>query len=102
VTLGAAQQRPVNAADLESGRPASLFHFIPRRSSDRRRPPVIHLSRLPRVRSSSAVRSLDSFPVPTKAPQRTALTNASPSRAQQRRLSARDVTDSNNSLTIPV
>jgi hypothetical protein len=60
---GAATQRPVNAAGLEPRRPASLFHFIPRRSSDRRRPPVIHLSRLPRVRGSSVVRSLDSFPV---------------------------------------
>src|SRR5215475_3748170 len=35
----------VNAAGLEPRRPASLFHFIPRRSSDRQRPPVISLSR---------------------------------------------------------
>jgi len=40
--------------------PPSLI-LIPGRSSDRRRPPVIHLSRLPRVRSSSAVRWLDSL-----------------------------------------
>jgi hypothetical protein len=39
-------QRPVNAAVLEPRRPASLFHFIPRRSSDRQRLPVIPLSRL--------------------------------------------------------
>jgi hypothetical protein len=38
-------QRPVNAAGLEPRRPASLFHFIPRRSSDRQRLPVIPLSR---------------------------------------------------------
>src|SRR5262245_32434617 len=37
-------QRPVNAASLEPGRPASLFHFILRRSSDRQQPPVIPLS----------------------------------------------------------
>jgi hypothetical protein len=55
-------QRPVNAAGLEPRRPASLFHFIPRRSSDRQRPPVIPLSRL-RVPRPSVVRSLDSFPV---------------------------------------
>jgi hypothetical protein len=69
-----ATQRPVNAADLEPRRPASLFHFIPRRSSDRRRPPVIPLSRLRRVRGSSAVGSLSRFVGrTTKAAQRTAL-----------------------------
>jgi hypothetical protein len=51
---GPPTQRPVNATGLEPCLSASLFHSIPRRSSDRRRPPVIHLSRLPRVRSSSA------------------------------------------------
>jgi len=54
-------QRPVNAAVLEPRRPASLFHFIPRRSSDRQRPPVIPLSRACAV--FAVVRSLDSFPV---------------------------------------
>jgi hypothetical protein len=77
-------QRPVNTAGLEPRRPASLFYFIPRRSSDRRRPPVIHLSRLSCVRSSSAVRSLGSFPVRRTYHQ------------------SRDDTEGNNSLTISV
>jgi hypothetical protein len=73
-------QRPVNAAGLEPRRPASLFHFIPGRSSDRQRPPVVLFRASPRSQFiPSSARSTRSRFVGRKS---------------------RDDTEGNNSLTI--
>ena len=77
-------QRPVNAAGLEPRRPASLFHFIPK-AVIRSPATAGHPSFAPpRVRRSSVVRSLGSFPVRRTYHQ------------------SRGDTEGNNSLTISV